>query len=88
MMRSDQEKGVNASITTKSFVDADAMLPKSNHMVYEIPNIIVLLDRDIKSIWKESIIIKNRMEKIRILTKDALDEIHYEFRDTQAGMKF
>ena len=43
-MRSDQEKGLNANITTKSFVDADDMLPKSNHMIYQIPNIIVLLD--------------------------------------------
>ena len=68
-MRSDQEKGVNANITTKSFVDADDMLPKSNHLVYEMPNVILLLDRDIKGIWKESIIIKNRMEKIRVLTK-------------------
>lgn len=36
-MRNEKEKGTVADITTKSFADADDLLPKSNHLVYQLP---------------------------------------------------
>ena len=53
-MRQDKEKGNNEKdITTKSFAVSDDYLPRSENFNYCLPNLIILLDQDIKSLCKE-----------------------------------
>lgn len=49
---------------------------------------IILLDQDIKNIWKEQIIIKNRLAKLRNLNNEVIEGIYSEYNESGAGQKY
>ena len=73
----DNEKKGATLANFKSFGAADDhILPESENMSYKVPNMIILIDQDIKSLWQEQIVIKGQLEKIRNLNNAVIEEIY------------
>ena len=89
MSNDNEKKGTIHAVNLRSFgPEAETVLPDSDSMSYKVPNMIILIDQDIKSLWQEQTVIKNRLEKIRSLNNGVIEKIYQEYQDSLAGKKF
>ena len=89
MSNDNEKKGTIHAVNLRSFgPEAEIILPDSDSMSYKVPNMIILIDQDIKSLWQEQTVIKNRLEKIRSLNNGVIEKIYQEYQDSLAGKKF
>ena len=64
-LRAEAEKAATNGQREKNFDINESVLPNLECLLYKIPNSLVLLDRDIKQLWKEQIAIDDRMKEVR-----------------------
>jgi hypothetical protein len=68
----------------------DQVLPDIDSIDYKVPNSLILIDQDIKSLWKEQKVIETELNSIHKegLTSKMIDQIYSKYVDSNAGKAY
>jgi len=87
-LRAEAEKALTNGQREKHFDINEAVLPNLECLLYKIPNSLVLLDRDIKQLWREQVAIDDRMKEVRTVNNMEVKAIYKDKLDSLAGKNY